>query len=66
MNRENGEHGGFRARMTGENHRTEVTEVTEGETGVDGRKFFGEHRGFRENDVMGEIIARRSQRGNWG
>jgi hypothetical protein len=28
-------------------HRTEVTEVTEGGIGVDGRKLFGEHGDFR-------------------
>jgi hypothetical protein len=38
--------------VKGRNHRTEVTEVTEGEIGVDGRKLFGESRGIRAGTIL--------------
>ncbi len=42
----------------GGDHRTEVTEVTEGEIGVCGRKLFCEHGGFGARTTWtGEAIA---------
>ena len=47
-------------------HRTEATEVTEGDWDW-WRKRFGEHRSFRcENHAKGESIARRPQRSQRG
>ena len=52
----------------GREHRTEVTEATEGDWGLRGagRAFCGRRRLWAGNTRIGESIARRSQRGFWG